>query len=427
MKILPFCGTIYNPAKFENLTDIIAPPYDVITPAERRFFINRSPVNVVQLILGDQKNGDYFEESFYTDAARLFNQWCHDEILIRLEQPAIFYLHQFFRGPDGVKHLRKGFIALMPIMPYGPDTVLAHERTHKGPILDRLHLVETTKMNFSQIFFTYQDKENRINQLLDEAIGKAILKIDGADDANGIENICHVIQDDETIRDVARLMDDKPVFIADGHHRYETLRQYRDMERKIQGLDEIDANYVMGYFSCAFDVGLKVYPTHRTIHDIPNFSYRTMREGIWKYFDCTEVDPEDVQLTHSSRVFYMSDPEGIIWRLELKEEYFRVLQKLGVDPLLAGMDVVILEELIFKQILGITEEDLQNRTYVNYHHEKSEFWSALQKGDQAGWLMNYPDPNLLFDIAKKGLMLPQKSTYFFPKLPTGVVMRRFED
>ncbi|PIZ68747.1 MAG: DUF1015 domain-containing protein, partial [Candidatus Marinimicrobia bacterium CG_4_10_14_0_2_um_filter_48_9] len=90
MKILPFCGTIYNPAKFENLTDIIAPPYDVITPAERRFFINRSPVNVVQLILGDQKNGDYFEESFYTDAARLFNQWCHDEILIRLEQPAIF-------------------------------------------------------------------------------------------------------------------------------------------------------------------------------------------------------------------------------------------------------------------------------------------------------------------------------------------------
>lgn len=427
MKIFPFCGTIYNPRKFENLTEIISPPYDVINPAERRFFINRSPYNVAQLILGETKQGDYFEDDFYTNAGKLFNTWLREEVLIRLEQPAIYYLHQFFQGPDGLKSLRKGFIALMPILPYGADTVLAHERTHTGPILDRLRLVEETRINFSQIFFTYQDAQNRINQQLDEAIGKAVLKIDGKDDANGVENVCYVIQDEEVIREVSDLMESKPVFIADGHHRYETLRQYRDSQHDELGLDEIEANYIMGYFSCADDAGLKVYPTHRTIHDLPDFTYRALREGVWKYFDFTEVDYEDVDLHQTARSFYMTDPEGVIWHLTLKEEYYRKLKKSLPDPLLADLDVVILEALILKDVLGMSDEDIMNRTFINYHHDQDEFWEAIRTGDQAGWLMNYPDAQLLFEIGKRGLMLPQKSTYFFPKLPTGMVMRRFEE
>lgn len=427
MKIFPFCGTIYNPKKFENLTHVIAPPYDVINPAERRFLINRSPFNVAQLILGEKKQGDYFEDDFYTNSGKLFNTWLEDEVLVRLEQPAIYYLHQFFRGPDGMKNLRKGFIALMPIVPYGADTVLAHERTHKGPILDRQRLLEKTKINHSQIFFTYQDEENRIHQRLDEAIHKAVLKIDGEDDVNGVENVCYVIQDEEVIRDVSDLMEAKPVFIADGHHRYETLRQYRDAQRAKHGIDEMEANYVMGYFSCANDAGLKVYPTHRTIHDIPDFTYRALREGVWKYFDFSEVDYEDVDLHLEKRSFYMTDPDGVIWLLTLKEEYYRQLKKSLPDPLLAEMDVVILEELIFKTVLGMGDQDIADRTYLNYHHDQDDFWEAVRGGCQAGWLMNYPDTKLLFELGKRSLMLPQKSTYFFPKLPTGMVMRRFEE
>ncbi len=427
MKILPFCGTIYNPRKFVNLTDVIAPPYDVITPAERRFLKDLSPYNVVQILLGETKSGDYYEDAFYTDAVRLFNEWRQDETLITLEQPAIYYLHQFFQGPDGQKHLRKGFIALMPIQPYGPDTVLAHERTHQGPILDRLRLVQKTHVNFSQILFTYQDLENRITQILDEAIGKAVFKMDGADDANGVDNVCYVIQDDEVISDIATLMEKKVIFIADGHHRYETLLQYQKLQQQVLGLDEIEANYIMGYFSCSNDPGLKVYPTHRSIHHLPDFTYRALHEGIWKYFNYTEVDPEDVRLDNIQRVFHMSDPEGVIWRLALKEEYYHQLQKSLRNPILADFDVVVLEELIFKSVLGMTDADLSKRHYVHYHHDQNEFWEAMQAGDQAGWLMNYPDPNLLFEVGKQGLTLPPKSTYFYPKLPTGFVMRRFEE
>ena len=150
MTILPFCGTIYNPEKFPNLTDIIAPPYDVISPEERRFLLNRSVHNAVRLILGEEKQGDYFEDAFYEGAHSMMKRWREDKTLLHMEQPGIFYLHQFFKGPDGEDHIRKGFIALMPIEEYGPDTVRAHERTMKGPKLDRMRLTETTRTKRSK-------------------------------------------------------------------------------------------------------------------------------------------------------------------------------------------------------------------------------------------------------------------------------------
>ena len=312
MPILPFCGTIYNPDKFTNLSEIIAPPYDVITPEERRFLLSLSKYNSARLILGDEKTGDFFEDEFYTGTKELIKQWHEEKILCKREQPGLFFLHQFFTGPDGEQHIRKGFIALMPIEDIGPETVRAHEKTHKGPINDRLRLTATTKVNFSQIFFTYQDSENRIIHLLDEAVPKAIHKIDGKNEDTGVENICYLIEDEDVIEEVQVLMEDKPVFIADGHHRYETLTQYRDQRLEETGLSEIDANYIMAYFACAQDVGLKVYPTHRTIRDLPDFSYQILLDKIMKYFTVEPIDAEDVELGADHRNLIMSDEEDKI-------------------------------------------------------------------------------------------------------------------
>jgi len=427
MSILPFCGTIYNPEKFPNLSDIIAPPYDVISPEERRFFLTRSRYNSARLILGDEKQGDYFEDEFYTGTRDLLKSWLEEGILVRRERPGLYLLHQFFTGPDGEQHLRKGFIALMPIEPYGADTVRAHERTHQGAIKDRLRLTATTKTNFSQIFFTYQDSENAISKLLDEAVSKAVVKFDGKNEDSGVENICYLIEDEDVIAQVQELMEGKPVFIADGHHRYETLMQYRNQRLLETGLTEIDANYIMGYFSCAQDTGLKVYPTHRSLRGLPDFSYQILMDKLMKYFDILETDSEEIELGHDHRRLIMADERGKPITLRIKEGAYNEFRHRLKDPILAEVDTVILEEIILKGILNLTSEDIQHHRYIEYHRDIDGFWEALRTGSQVGWIMNYPDNNILFEIGGRGLRLPQKSTYFFPKLPTGMVFRELEE
>ncbi len=427
MSILPFCGTIYNPENFPNLSDVIAPPYDVISPEERRFLLTRSRYNSARLILGDEKQGDYFEDDFYDNTSKLLKQWHEEHILMKREQPGIFFLHQFFTGPDGDRHIRKGFIALMPLAPYGADTVRAHERTHAGPIKDRLRLTEITRTNFSQVFFTYQDSQNKINNLLDEAVAKAIVKFTGKNEDTGVENICYLIEDEDVIAQVQELMEDKPVFIADGHHRYETLSQYQKQRLAETELSEIDANYIMGYFACAQDTGLKVYPTHRSIRGLPKFSYQILMDKLFDYFDIHQIDAEDVELGMNHRELIMANEEGEPVLLHLKESAYNEFRHNLEDPLLAEMDTVILEDIILKGILKLTDEDIQQHRYIEYHRDIDDFWSALRTGSQVGWIMNYPDNNILFEIGGRGLRLPQKSTYFFPKLPTGLVFRELED
>jgi uncharacterized protein (DUF1015 family) len=427
MSILPFCGTIYNPEKFPNLSDVISPPYDVISPEERRFFLSRSRFNSARLILGEEKTGDYFEDEFYEGTRDLMKQWHEDGTLCKRERPGLFFLHQFFTGPDGEQHLRKGFIALMPLAPYGADTVRAHERTHAGAIKDRLRLTTVTKTNFSQIFFTYQDEDNKIIKLLDESLPKAVLKLDGRNEATGVENICYLIEDEDVIAQVQDMMHKKPVFIADGHHRYETLRQYQKQRLDETGFSEIDANYIMGYFSCSQDKGLKVYPTHRTLRGLPDFSYQILLDKLFQYFDILQMDMEDVELGNDHRTLIMANDDGNPIALRLKEEAFNDLRHRLTDPILAEMDTVILEEIVLKGILKLTDEDLENHRYIEYHRDIDGYWEALRTGSQVGWIMNYPDNNILFEIGGRGLRLPQKSTYFFPKLPTGIVFRELED
>ncbi len=427
MSIQPFCGTIYNPENFPNLSDVIAPPYDVISPEERRFFLSRSRHNCARLILGDEKQGDYFEDDFYKGARDLLKKWHEEGILEKREQPGIFFLHQFFTGPDGERHLRKGFIALMPLAPYGPDTVRAHEKTHKGPIKDRLRLTATTKTNFSQIFFTYQDTENVVIKLLDEAVSKAVVKLYGKNEDTGVENICYLIEDEEIITEVQKLMEDKPVFIADGHHRYETLTLYQGQRLNETGFSEIEANYIMGYFASAQDTGLKIYPTHRTLRGLPDFSYQILMDKLFEYFDILQMDLEDVELGHDHRHLIMANEDGEPITLALKDSAFNDLRHRLEDPILAEIDTVILEEIILKGILKLTDEDIKQHHHIEYHRDVDSFWEALRTGSQVGWIMNYPDKNILYEIGGRGLRLPQKSTYFFPKLPTGMVFRELED
>ncbi|MCF7824358.1 MAG: DUF1015 domain-containing protein [Candidatus Marinimicrobia bacterium] len=427
MSILPFCGTIYNPDIFPNLSDIISPPYDVISPEERRFFLTRSRYNSARLILGEEKQGDFFEDEFYEGTRDLIKKWHEEGILVKREQPGLFLLHQFFTGPDGEQHLRKGFIALMPILPYGADTVRAHERTHMGPIKDRLRLTTTTKINFSQIFFTYQDAENAVSRILDEAISKAVVKFDGVNEDTGVENICYLIEDEDVISQVQSLMEGKPVFIADGHHRYETMRQYRNQRQAETGFSEIDANYIMAYFSCSQDSGLKVYPTHRSLRGLPEFSYQILMDKLMNYFDLEKMDSEDVELGHNHRRLIMTDESGIPCSLLLKESAYNELRHRLDDPILAEVDTVILEEIILKDIIKMTSEDIEHHRYIEYHRDIDGFWEAMRTGSQVGWIMNYPDNNILFEIGGRGLRLPQKSTFFFPKLPTGMVFRELEE
>ncbi len=183
----------------------------------------------------------------------------------------------------------------------------------------------------------------------------------------------------------------------------------------------------MGYFACAQDTGLKVYPTHRTLKGLPDFSYQILMDKIFTYFDTKPIDHEDIELGHDHRILIMADRQGDPVRLTIKESAYNDLRHRLSDPLLAEMDTVILEELILKDLLKLTDDDLDHHRYLEYHRDLQEFWEALRTDSQVGWIMNYPDNNLLFEMGGRGLRLPQKSTYYFPKLPTGFVFRELEE
>lgn len=431
-RIAPFRGILYNPKKVRDLSKVIAPPYDVITPEAQARLQRRSPYNIVHLDLNH-------EAGSYQGAARLFAEWQSEKILLRDETPAIYFLSHRFRSNGERERERLGFIALTRIEDFSTGTIRPHERTLAGPKEDRFQLMLACQANLSPIFALYSQPKRSINRMLWEQVQGVAPLMEVHEDAGGTCLLWR-ITDLQVIHLVQQETEGQTLLIADGHHRYEAALHYRDhLRAQRENCTGREAfNYVMAYFANMKDEGLVILPTHRLVRAYEPIPFQELEETLQRYFylEPYPKTPEGrrwflraLQSGGKSRrligVSFKRDPRYLILRLKNK----RIMQRLAKDlsAPLRELDVTTLHLLILEHILKLSAEDQLKKEVVSYSQDAERVLQAVEKEEQqAAFVLNPPEPEEILTIAVGGERMPQKSTYFFPKLITGLVINKID-
>ena len=409
MEILPLNALVYNQNEVD-IKDVIAPPYDVIDSKYQQDLYERSKYNIVRLILSK-------EEDKYGSAKRDFENWKNENILIKTQKPSIFYIIQKYTNEKGRKIERKGFIARNKIEDFSTKKILPHEFTMGGPKQDRLNLVTATGAFFSQIFMVYNDKTQTIEKMVQKYLDKAPY-MQVTDDL-GVENIVYLIDDTEDIKVIQKTLEDKTLLIADGHHRYETSMNYSKLHPENE-----EAKYVMSYFTNAADENLIIYPTHRIVEK--DFSKEEILSAVKKHYDIVELNDKEEfldciekenQKQITTGLIIKNDNKFYVLKLKKDEE-----KKVNSAPSLQKLDLMVLHELILKGELGFKNEELMAQNGIKYEKKEEVSFNAVNQGASAVFIMAYPKMEDIINISSAGERMPQKSTYFYPKLLSGIVI-----
>jgi uncharacterized protein (DUF1015 family) len=416
--VRPFRALHYDLGVVGALQSVIAPPYDVIDPAQRAALAARSEHNVVSIDLPqDPLGGDPYEE-----AARLLDRWRRQGAVIRDERPGMWALQQDYVGPDGSQRTRRGFFARVRVEDYGPGRIRPHERTHPGPKEDRLRLTRATKANLSPIFSLYDDPSGAAWQALAP-------HLDGepwgeATDADGTQNRIWHIDDGAAVARVTMALADVELLIADGHHRYETARVYAE---EIGG--EGDHRYVLMCLVALQDPGLTIFPTHRLLNDVKD---PAMQERLGAYlkehFEIAAIDaadltpPDDSDPGRPLQFGYIDSHFQTAYRLTLKDQAIADAALADYPEPYRRLDTAVLEALILKGVLGMTEESIAHLEGLGYSRTDDEARELVRSGeyDCAFFLRSSPVKQVQ-EIAAAGVNMPPKSTFFYPKVPTGLM------
>ena len=414
VEVKPLNGIFYNRERVD-INDVIAPPYDVIDKNLQNELYEKSRYNIVRLILNREQNP-------YEDAKNNFYSWLGEKILVNYDKPFILYLIQKYKNNKGEVIERKGFIARNKIEEFSSKKILPHEYTMGGPKQDRLNLVEATGAFFSQIFMVYNDKK----QIIEDKVAKKFLNqkpfID-VTDSYGVQNICHIIDSPEDIKIIEDTLSDKTLLIADGHHRYETSMNYSKLHP-----DNEYAKYVMSYFTNAADENLVIYPTHRIIEkDIVSSD---LLEKVRKYYDIEICSEKEIFLNKIEAENKKQITSGLIIKndnnyyiLKLKKD---VQKSIEAPEVLQNLDLTVLHELILKKELGYSADELMAQNGIKYEKREDIAFESVKNGAGACFIMAYPKMEDIIRISEHGYRMPQKSTYFYPKLLSGLVINMLE-
>jgi uncharacterized protein (DUF1015 family) len=411
-QVEPLRALHYNLDKTGGLQDVIAPPYDVIDAAQRSALEGRSPYNVVRIDLP-------LGHDPYETAAHELAAWREHNIVVQDDQPALWALEQDYTGPDGQRRTRRGFLARVRVEDYGAGRIRPHERTHPGPKEDRLKLTRATRANLSPIFSLFSDPDGRAWQALAAATNSS--PWGEATDEDGTDDRLWRITDRKAIADVQESLTGAELLIADGHHRYETARTYAE---EVGG--EGPHRYVLMDLVALQDPGLTVFPTHRLIKDTTSEQQEALATAIRNHFEIEELvsldqlapeaDPDHLRIgyidSHFQRPFILTltDQAAVDTALPGRSEAYRHL------------DTAVLEALILKGALGMTDEDIDHLHQLGYARDANEAVELVQRGEYDATFLMAPIPiERVQAIAAAGESMPPKSTYFFPKVPTGLL------
>jgi uncharacterized protein (DUF1015 family) len=400
--VRPLRALHYDPVR-DAIADVVSPPYDVIDAEQRAGLKRRSEHNVVEI---DLPQGD----DPYGHAAEVFEQWRADGTLIRDEEPAYWVLVQDYTGPDGKAYTRTGFFARVRVEEYGPGRVRPHERTHPGPKEDRLNLTRATKANLSPIFALY-DRPTPFSPPVGEPFA------DVTDD----DGTRHRLWRTEADPKVAEALADAELLIADGHHRYETARVYAE---EIGG--EGPHRYVLTCLVSLEDPGLTVFPTHRLLTDLKDAAKQeTLGAALKRDWDIERIEIDDLEPTPDGETIqlgYIDNHFQQAFRLTLKDDAGRPPGPLG------ALDTAVLEKLVLKGALGMTDDDISHLNGLDYSRSFEEAKQRiLAKEIDAAFFMGATPVTQIRDVAAAGEVMPPKSTYFFPKVLTGLLFHPLDE
>jgi uncharacterized protein (DUF1015 family) len=414
-EIEPLRALHYDLAKVGPLADVVAPPYDVIDAEQRAELLARSPYNVAAVDLPQAEAGG---RDPYESAGDRFESWQMQGAVVRDEEPAIWAHTQRYVGPDGVEQTRRGFFCRVRIEEYGPGGVRPHERTHPGPREDRLRLTRATRANMSPVFSLYSDPERA-------AWGALAPATEGepwgeASDAEGTLHRVWQVTDPEAIEAVRAATRGKELLIADGHHRYETARVYA---QEVGG--EGEHQYVLMCLVALEDPGLTVFPTHRLAKGLDGERQERLAQALKENFELAEVPLEEIAPpagTGTLQLGYIDAHSKRPWRLTLKDQAIADAALAGHSEPYRHLDTGILEALLLKGALGLSDEDISHLHDFGYARDTQQAVELVQSGAyDVAFLMRPTPVAQVREVAQEGENMPPKSTFFFPKLLTGLL------
>ena len=409
----PLRALHYNLERTGGLQDVVAPPYDVIDEDQRADLEASSPYNVVRLDLPIGVDP-------YDNAARLLNAWREEDVIVRDEQPALWALEQDYTGPDGQVRKRTGFLARVRVEDYGPGRIRPHERTHPGPKEDRLRLTRATKANLSPIFSLYDDPAGAATKARSRNATNGAGPWAQATDDDGTVNRLWRIDDAATIATIHDALNATELLIADGHHRYETARVYAE---EVGG--EGPQRYVLMCLVSLEDPGLTVFPTHRLLRDLRPDQHETLANVIRRDFDIKQLDSTDELVpTYGQPVSlgYIDAHFRQPWMLTLKDQAIADAALSDHAPPYRRLDTAVLEALILKGALGMTDDDIDHLAGLGYARDFDQALQLVNDGDyDAAFFVAATPIDEVRAVAAAGESMPPKSTYFFPKVPTGLL------
>jgi uncharacterized protein (DUF1015 family) len=396
----------YDPAAVGSLADVIAPPYDVIDDGMRAELAARSPYNVVHVDLPPS----------YERAAATMRDWRDRGVLVREEEPAVWLLRQEYTAPDGARRTRTGFFARVRVDEYGPGRIRPHERTHPGPKEDRLKLTRATRTNLSPIFSLFPDPD-RIAERAETEIARA----EPFATVNG-DTLWRTANED-LIAELQMALADAELLIADGHHRYETARVYAE---EVGG--EGEHRYVLMLLCTLSDPGLLVFPTHRLLSGLKDDSAKqiAIRDVLRENFEIEELGssseleppPGDGRIAFGYMDSYFKRP----FRVTLKDQAIADRALEGMPEPYRRLDTAVLEALVLRGALGMSDDDISHLRGLAYSKDLRDAIDAVEEGRaDAGFYLRATPIQQVRDVAETGESMPPKSTYFYPKVPTGLV------
>jgi uncharacterized protein (DUF1015 family) len=435
-RIYPFRAWRYNHSAV-RLDDVVTQPYDKISPSMQQAYYQRSPYNLVRIVLGlpelfDAEKG----ENVYSRAARDFRAWREQGVLVQEHDPCVFAYAQRFRvpGTEIVKE-RRGFIALGKLHDYSEKVVFRHEQTLSKPKSDRLNLLKATRAHFGQIFMLYSDPSGSVEKVLYDRNGTA----DGeVTDEYGVLHRIWRVNNASTIRLLTTAMADKKLIIADGHHRYETALNYAkehghaataQAELSATGLPQPpypEAAVMMTFVNMDSD-GLMILPTHRVVHSLSGFDPAAFRARAAEYFTVEALASGDAQstigmLTSQSGTAFVAVTRGGDHLLRARPE---AMAKALVDvpERQRQLDLTQLHSIVLDRLLGLDTEKVREQTNLRYLRDADEAVEQVRKGEaDVAFLTNPVTMEQLREVAFAGEVMPQKSTDFFPKLLSGLTI-----
>jgi uncharacterized protein (DUF1015 family) len=432
-EIVPFAGLRYDLSRVDDAARVLAPPYDVIGEAERSDLEARHPHNVVRLEL-PRGDGD----ARYGAAANLLRAWRAEGVLKRDATPSMYLYEQQFSWA-GKAYTRQGFVAGVKLEPFDKRVVLPHEHTLTGPKEDRRKLLVATRTQISQVFGLYRDPDGAAKAELAAITSSAEAPALDATTPDGTRHRLWVIAEAKRLNKLAGLLRDKQILIADGHHRYETMLSLRAELRGAGGAGAREpADYGAMFLARAEDPGLLVLPTHRLVKGLESFSQSALLAAAGAAFDVIPGDETTAQAVEARLAQLSAGEDGqprVVFgvRAAGKRGPTWLVLKPIVDlsalgpPALRSLDVTVLHGVLLGPLLGIDAAAMAKQTNLAYTHDTSEALARVDAGEvQAAFLMNATSVAQVLEACEQGHVLPQKSTYFQPKLATGLVMYAVE-